>query len=84
MDKCTEEVAGSSPVAPAMLYNLAVLIITVSSFAGLVIIATSYDPYTAGKLIKFLFFGSLVLVLSGLVMGIRIILKNRWRKNSSK
>jgi len=66
-----------------MWYNLAVFIITVSSFAGLVIIATSYDPYAAGKLVKFLFFGSLVLAIAGIMMGMNIIFK-KWSKNSSK
>ena len=46
-------------------------------------IAINYDPHTAGKLIKVLFFGSLILVLAGLVMGINIIFK-KWIKGSSK
>ena len=67
-----------------MLYNWSVLVITLASAAGLVIIITGYDPYTAGKLVKFLFFGSLALVVTGLAMSIKIISKNRWSKNSLK
>jgi len=57
-----------------------ILIITVSSFVGLVIIITSYDPYTAGMLVKSLFFGSVILVLIGLVMAGRVFVKKMVKK----
>lgn len=57
------------------MYNWSVFIITISSLAGLIVIVINYDSYTAGKLIKFLFFGSTTLVLFGLVMSAKIIFK---------
>ena len=62
------------------MYNWSVFIITASSLAGLVIVVTSYDPYTVGDLIKSLFYSSLFLAVSGLVMSFKIIFK-KWIPN---
>ena len=61
-----------------------ILIITGSSLAGLIIIITSYDPYITGGLVKSLFFGSLILVLIGLSLGAKAIIKSVINKKKAK
>ncbi|OGN00606.1 MAG: hypothetical protein A2651_03500 [Candidatus Yanofskybacteria bacterium RIFCSPHIGHO2_01_FULL_42_12] len=57
-----------------------ILIIVSSSVAGLIIIVIGHDPYTAGKLVKFLFFSSLLLSLSGLFLILKLVVKKIFKK----